>query len=69
MLDHVGLDVSDYERSKAFYEKTLAPLGWISWSRCRASGASATAISHSSGSPQGGARRRAASTWHHRRQP
>src|ERR1700694_2479560 len=27
MLDHVGLDVSDYERSKAFYEKTLAPLG------------------------------------------
>jgi hypothetical protein len=27
MLDHVGLDVSDYGRSKAFYEKTLAPLG------------------------------------------
>jgi catechol 2,3-dioxygenase-like lactoylglutathione lyase family enzyme len=27
MLDHVGLDVSDYERSKAFYEKALAPLG------------------------------------------
>ena len=26
-LDHVGLDVSDYERSKAFYEKALAPLG------------------------------------------
>jgi catechol 2,3-dioxygenase-like lactoylglutathione lyase family enzyme len=26
-LDHVGLDVGDYERSKAFYEKTLAPLG------------------------------------------
>jgi catechol 2,3-dioxygenase-like lactoylglutathione lyase family enzyme len=26
-LDHVGLDVSDYERSKDFYEKTLAPLG------------------------------------------
>jgi catechol 2,3-dioxygenase-like lactoylglutathione lyase family enzyme len=27
MLDHVGLDVSDYERSKAFYERALAPLG------------------------------------------
>jgi catechol 2,3-dioxygenase-like lactoylglutathione lyase family enzyme len=26
-LDHVGLDVSDFERSKAFYEKALAPLG------------------------------------------
>ena len=27
MLDHVGLEVSDYERSKAFYEAALAPLG------------------------------------------
>ena len=27
MLDHIGLDVSDYERSRAFYEKALAPLG------------------------------------------
>jgi catechol 2,3-dioxygenase-like lactoylglutathione lyase family enzyme len=27
MLDHVGYSVSDYERSKAFYEKALAPLG------------------------------------------
>jgi catechol 2,3-dioxygenase-like lactoylglutathione lyase family enzyme len=26
-LDHVGLDVTDYERSRAFYEKALAPLG------------------------------------------
>ena len=26
-LDHIGLDVSDYERSKAFYVKALAPLG------------------------------------------
>ena len=26
-LDHVGLDVSDYDASKAFYEKALAPLG------------------------------------------
>jgi catechol 2,3-dioxygenase-like lactoylglutathione lyase family enzyme len=27
MLDHVGLDVTDYEVSRAFYEKALAPLG------------------------------------------
>jgi catechol 2,3-dioxygenase-like lactoylglutathione lyase family enzyme len=27
MLDHVGLPVSDYARSKAFYERALAPLG------------------------------------------
>lgn len=28
MLDHVGLSVSDYKRSKAFYLKALAPLGY-----------------------------------------
>ena len=27
MLDHVGLGVSDYARSRAFYERALAPLG------------------------------------------
>ena len=27
MLDHVGFTVRDYDRSKAFYEKALAPLG------------------------------------------
>jgi catechol 2,3-dioxygenase-like lactoylglutathione lyase family enzyme len=27
MLDHVGLSVTDYDRSKAFYERALAPLG------------------------------------------
>ena len=27
MIDHIGLDVGDYERSKAFYEQALAPLG------------------------------------------
>jgi catechol 2,3-dioxygenase-like lactoylglutathione lyase family enzyme len=27
MLDHMGFNVSDYERSKAFYAKALAPLG------------------------------------------
>ena len=27
MLDHVGLEVSDYRRSKAFYEQALKPLG------------------------------------------
>ena len=28
MLDHTGFPVSDYTRSKAFDEKTLAPLGY-----------------------------------------
>lgn len=27
ILDHIGLQVSDYEKSLAFYEKALAPLG------------------------------------------
>jgi hypothetical protein len=26
MIDHIGFPVSDYERSKAFYLKALAPL-------------------------------------------
>jgi catechol 2,3-dioxygenase-like lactoylglutathione lyase family enzyme len=26
MIDHAGVEVSDYESSKAFYEKALAPL-------------------------------------------
>jgi catechol 2,3-dioxygenase-like lactoylglutathione lyase family enzyme len=29
MLDHTGFPVSDYKRSKAFYEKALAPLGYM----------------------------------------
>lgn len=28
MLDHVGLPVSDFERSKAFYAAVFAPLGY-----------------------------------------
>jgi catechol 2,3-dioxygenase-like lactoylglutathione lyase family enzyme len=28
MLDHIGFSVADYARSKAFYEKALAPLGY-----------------------------------------
>ena len=28
MLDHLGINVSDYERSRAFYERALAPLGY-----------------------------------------
>ncbi|MCY7355023.1 MAG: VOC family protein [Lysobacter sp.] len=28
MIDHVGFKVSDFERSKAFYTKALAPLGY-----------------------------------------
>ena len=27
MLDHVGIEVGDFDRSKAFYEAALAPLG------------------------------------------
>ena len=28
MIDHIGFPVSDYARSKAFYAKALAPLGY-----------------------------------------
>jgi catechol 2,3-dioxygenase-like lactoylglutathione lyase family enzyme len=28
MLDHVGLNISDYDRSRDFYERALAPLGF-----------------------------------------
>jgi len=28
MIDHVGFSVSDYSRSKAFYESALMPLGY-----------------------------------------
>jgi catechol 2,3-dioxygenase-like lactoylglutathione lyase family enzyme len=28
MIDHTGVAVSDYARSKAFYEKALAPIGY-----------------------------------------
>lgn len=28
MIDHLGITVSDYERSKAFYLAALAPLGY-----------------------------------------
>jgi predicted enzyme related to lactoylglutathione lyase len=28
MIDHIGLPVSNYARSKKFYEKVLAPLGY-----------------------------------------
>ncbi len=28
MLDHTGIPVADYARSKTFYEKALAPLGY-----------------------------------------
>ena len=29
MLDHVGFPVSNYKKSKAFYSKALAPLGYV----------------------------------------
>lgn len=28
MLDHIGLDITDIARSRAFYERALAPLGY-----------------------------------------
>ena len=28
MLDHVGIPVSDFERSRRFYEQALSPLGY-----------------------------------------
>ncbi|WP_245942228.1 VOC family protein [Sphingomonas gilva] len=27
MIDHIGLNISDFARSRAFYEAALAPLG------------------------------------------
>jgi catechol 2,3-dioxygenase-like lactoylglutathione lyase family enzyme len=29
MIDHIGFPVSDYARSRSFYEKALAPLGYV----------------------------------------
>lgn len=29
MIDHVGLEVSDYNKSVEFYKKALAPLGYV----------------------------------------
>jgi len=28
MIDHTGVVVSDFERSKAFYARALAPIGY-----------------------------------------
>lgn len=28
MIDHIGIDVSDYQRAKQFYSAALAPLGY-----------------------------------------
>ena len=28
MIDHIGIDVADYERSRAFYLRTLPAIGW-----------------------------------------
>ena len=28
MIDHIGIEVSDYQKAKQFYEKILAPLGY-----------------------------------------
>ena len=39
MIDHIGLDVSDVARSRAFYETALAPLGYRVVSEVRPEGA------------------------------
>jgi len=28
MIDHIGIEVSDYQKSKQFYEHALAPIGY-----------------------------------------
>lgn len=39
MIDHIGLDVADIVRSRAFYEQALAPLGYRIVSEVRPEGA------------------------------
>ncbi len=54
MFDHVGLNVKDYEASRAFYERALAPLGYGDRARASPSGrrpGSAATRSRRSGSP------------------
>ena len=46
-LDHVGVAVADYQRSKEFYEKALAPLGMTLLMEF--SGAAAEAVCHQPG--------------------
>ena len=28
MIDHIGIDVANYDRSRKFYERTLPAIGW-----------------------------------------
>lgn len=44
MIDHIGLDVSDLARSRAFYAKALAPLGYRIVSEVRPEGAEAPTV-------------------------
>lgn len=44
MIDHIGLDISDLARSRAFYEKALAPLGYRIVSEVRPEGAEAPTV-------------------------
>ena len=51
MVDHVGYGVSDYQRSKPFFEQALAPLGITLLMEVKeAAAASARTASRSSGS-------------------
>ena len=70
MLDHVGLEVSDFDRSKAFYEAALAPLGISCVMELDAGGGRLRQARPSTGpSPTSGsmARGRAAGQWRPRR--
>lgn len=29
MIDHTGVSVADYQKSKTFYTKALAPIGYV----------------------------------------
>jgi len=51
MLDHMGFAVRDYQRSKAFYEKALLPVGLtLSWNHSGKPRDLARKGSHRSGS-------------------
>jgi catechol 2,3-dioxygenase-like lactoylglutathione lyase family enzyme len=51
MFDHVGFPVSDYARSKAFYQQALAPLGYALVMEVEANQYGARAAGFGAGSP------------------
>jgi len=57
MIDHVGINVSDYERSKAFYVEALAPLGYELGISRRAAPPGSSSRRRSGGSRASGSKR------------